>query len=267
MLVDPPLQYHLPQHGWIRLNRAIDGIPEIREEFVDWLEYGLADALPNATVLDIDFIEVTHNELCVIFDGSGLHSPPPPPGSASEDAYRAIERCAWRAERVAAEALNSLVSDGRTVVFARKHEHDADLQQVPAFVWSAMQHTSMREASATLPSGKTYYDVHLQLQPELRSEAEAQDLTVLDEDFSRAAATLLVTRLEDAMRAKAPSRLKKEEAKSLLGFVKDRRAKLFMEVWRTACGRLNPLQEAGAISFVGRYGEPSGNPAHIKDNG
>ena len=175
MLVDPPHRYHLPQVGWVRYDRAIDEIPEVRQEFVDWLEYGIKLVDPRYSVLDVDAIGVDAGPLSLIVDGAGMLSPPPPPDHADLPLYRVIERCVTKAKAMALEFLYcDMLFDGRFRVYARKHEPDADLQLMPGSVWEATRGgREPRLSTARLKTGKAYYDVHFERAAATLSSAAA----------------------------------------------------------------------------------------------
>ena len=272
MLVDPPLRYHLPQKGWVRLNRAIDEIPAVRQEFVDWLEYSLKDIDSSFSILDLDWIDISAGELQLVADGSGIKSPPPVPGHAFENLYKRIADCVWRAQLCAREALYTMISNNRFNVYARKYEHDADLQLMPQYVWEmTSRNREFLAASAALPStsgARHYYDIHLELiEIEALSPDWDADLNEVDvEQVQRPTLEIsgLVEGLVEAMEKAAPRKLTREEAKALLGFVKERGAKIFKPAWQEACRMMNTAQADGRIKFAGNYGAPSGNPDRIQ---
>lgn len=268
MLVDPPLRYHLPQSGWVRFDRAIDEIQEARQEFVDWLEYGVQLIDPSYSILDLDSIDIQAGPLNLTVDGMGLRSAPPPPDSPHLPLFRAIEGCVSKARRLALELLYcELIFEGRFRVYARKHEPDADLQLMPDSVWAATHGArEPRVCTAHLTTGKAYFDVHFErVEPSEASNANA--VCNGDEIEPRVDVNVKIGRLIGVMTDRVPHKVTYAEAKELLGYEAYKRKKEIDLIWARASERMNAMKEQGQINFPGQYRKPGGNPKHAKLKG
>lgn len=258
MLVDPPLRYHLPQVGWVRFDRAIDEIPEVRQEFVDWLEYGIKLVDSRYSVLDIDVIGVDAGPLSLIVDGAGMQSPPPPPDHADLPVYRAIERCATKARTIALEFLYcELIFDGRFRVYARKHEPDADLQLMPGSVWEATRGgREPRVSTAQLKTGKAYYDVHFERVAASGSSAgtpssmAASEMTLTEALSDRLARE--TARMKRHIEQALPARLTQEMLRKQLGY--SPRSEKFTAHYKVAKDQLQ--KENPVFAEVYKLGRP-----------
>jgi hypothetical protein len=267
MLVDPPLRYHLPQDRWVRYDRAIDEISEVRQEFVEWIEYGIKLVDPGYSVLDADAIGIDAGPLSLIVDGGGMRSPPPPPEHETLPLYRMIERCVSKARAMALELLHSeLIFEGRFRVFARKHEPDADLQMVPGSVWEATGGgRDPRASTARLTTGKAYFDVHFERVASAEpcgGDAGSFDPIEVSSDVNSK-----VERLLEEMIGRVPAKVTYAQAKTLLGYQASRRKKEIDMIWKRASDSINAMKAKGEVSFPGEYRKPGGNPKYVTVKG